>query len=103
MKKHKCKIGYSVENDAREKFYADCTTLKDVEDYEKVAYNKAVDDFTDKFLIELSESVIWGMLIECHKDNSFSDTSNKIVDYVVDTANKVSEQLKGAKQNEDFK
>lgn len=77
-------------------------TIEDVDMF-KLGYSKGISDFTDKFLLELSESVIWGMLIECHKDNSFNDTVDKIVEYVVDVARNTSEQLKGAKQDEDFK
>ena len=34
------------------------------------------------------------MLVNSHKDNSFNDTSDKIVDYVINTANEIAEQLK---------
>lgn len=75
-------------------------TIEDVDMF-KLGYNKGINDFTDKFLLELSESVIWGMLIECYKNNnSDSATSTKIVDYVVDTVKEVSEQLKGGENND---
>lgn len=74
-------------------------TIEDVDMF-KLGYNKGITDFTDKLLLELSESVIWGMLAECHKDNNLNNTSTKIVDYVADTVKEVSEQLKGVKQND---
>ena len=57
-------------------------------------YNKAIDDFAENISLEISESIIWGMLVNSHKDNSFNDTSDKIVDYVINTANEIAEQLK---------
>lgn len=68
-------------------------TIEDVDMF-KLGYSKGINDFTDKFLLELSESVIWSMLINCHKDNSFNDTADKIVNYVVDVVRSTSEQLK---------
>ena len=56
--------------------------------------NKAIDDFVKNISLEISESIIWGMLVNSHKDNSFNDTSDKIVDYVINTANEIAEQLK---------
>ena len=57
-------------------------------------YNKAIDDFVENISLEISESIIWGMLVNSHKDNSFNDTSDKIIDYVINTANEIAEQLK---------
>lgn len=56
--------------------------------------NKAIDDFVENISLEISESIIWGMLVNSHKDNSFNDTSDKIVDYVINTANEIAEHLK---------
>ena len=44
FRKHKCNVGHSSEVDPKEKFYSDCTTFENVEEYERKAYNKAVDD-----------------------------------------------------------
>lgn len=44
FRKHKCNVGHSAEVDPKERFYADCTTFENVEEYERKAYNKAVDD-----------------------------------------------------------
>lgn len=33
FKKHKCNVGHSAEIDPKEKFYADCTTFENVEEY----------------------------------------------------------------------
>ena len=62
-------------------------------------YNKAIDDFVENISLEISESIIWGMLVNSHKDNSFNDTSDKIVDYVINTANEIAEQLKAGGEN----
>ena len=64
-----------------------------ISDYE-IGYNKAIDDFVENISLEISESIIWGMLVNSHKDNSFNDTSDKIVDYVINTANEIAEQMK---------
>lgn len=57
-------------------------------------YNKAIDDFAEKFSLEISESLIFGIIADSHKDNSINDTSDKIVDYVIETSKKIAEQLK---------
>lgn len=59
-------------------------------------YNRAVDEFAGRMSLEISESIIWGMLVNSDKDNSFNDTSDKIVDYVIDTAKKIAEEMRGA-------
>lgn len=64
-----------------------------------IGYEKAIDDFARKFTLEISESIIWGMLVDSHKDNSFQDTADKIVDYVIDTAKNIAEQLKESGKN----
>ena len=66
---------------------------------ERIGYNKAIDDFVENISLEISESIIWGMLVNSHKDNSFNDTSDKIVDYVINTANEIAEQLKAGGKN----
>ena len=60
----------------------------------KEVRDKAIDDFVENISLKISESIIWGMLVNSHKDNSFNDTSDKIVDYVINTANEIAEQLK---------
>ena len=60
----------------------------------QLGYSKAIDDFVENISLEISESIIWGMLVNSHKDNSFNDTSDKIVDYVINAANEIAEQLK---------
>ena len=65
----------------------------------RLGYNKAIDDFVENISLEISESIIWGMLVNSHKDNSFNDTSDKIVDYVINTANEIAEQLKAGGEN----
>ena len=61
----------------------------------KEGFLKAVDEFTEKISLEISESIIWDMLATMNRNSSLSDTSDKIVDYVIDTAKRVAEQLKG--------
>ena len=55
---------------------------------------KAIDEFAEKITLEISESIIYGMLFD-NRDNSYFDTADKIVDYVIDTSKKIAEQLKG--------
>ena len=70
------------------------------QEYVEQAYNKAIDDFVENISLEISESIIWGMLVNSHKDNSFNDTSDKIVDYVINTANEIAEHLKVGGEND---
>ena len=62
---------------------------------ERKGYNKAIDDFTGKIKENISESLIWGMLVDWFKHEYMNDTSDKIVDYVIDTVKETAEQLKG--------
>ena len=55
---------------------------------------KAIDEFAEKISLEISESIIWGMVVTAHRDGNCSETSDEIVDYVIDTAKSVAEQLK---------
>ena len=57
-------------------------------------YNKAIDDFVENISLEISESLIWGMIADCFKYKNMNDTSDKIVDYVINTANEIAEKLK---------
>ena len=57
-------------------------------------YEKGIDDFTENISLEISESLIWGMIADCFKYKNLNDTSDKIVDYVINTANEIAEQLK---------
>lgn len=55
---------------------------------------KVIDEFCEKLSLEISESIIWDMLATMSENSSLSDTSDKIVDYVIDTSKKIAEQLK---------
>ena len=77
-----------------------CNEVRAMAKHDKQVYNKAIDDFAENISLEISESIIWGMLVNSHKDNSFNDTSDKIVDYVINTANEIAEQLKAGGENE---
>ena len=74
--------------------------IEELSKYAERQYDKAIDDFVENISLEISESIIWGTLVNSHKDNSFNDTSDKIVDYVINTANEIAEQLKVGEQNE---
>lgn len=64
-------------------------------EYEKSkAYEKALDDFVNKFVIDFSESVIWSNALECAKYLNIDECTNKNIDYTYDTVRKVAEQLK---------
>ena len=67
----------------------------ELELHDKEIRNKAIDEFVDKFSLVISESIIWGMLVDSDKDNSFNDTAEKIVDYVIDTVKKTASLVKG--------
>lgn len=58
FKKHKCNVGHSAEIDPKEKFYADCTTFENVEEYERKAYNKAVDDIIKSIKEEYAFTIL---------------------------------------------
>lgn len=71
-----------------------------LEERDEETRNKAIDDFKEKIKEKISESFIWGMLVDSHKDNSFNDTSDKIVDYIIETSKEIAEQLKDGGVNE---
>ena len=70
------------------------------QEYVEQAYNKAIDDFVENISVEILERIIWGMLVNNDKDNNYSVTSEKIVDYVIDIIKEVAEQLKVGGENE---
>lgn len=76
----------SVVKKLEKKFYYDR--------FEKEIRAKAIDEFAEKLSLEISESIIWDMLATMSKNGSLSDTSDKIVDYIIDTSKKIAEQMK---------
>ena len=70
------------------------TIGKTVEQFEQEIICRAIDGFTEKIKANISESLIWGMIADCFKYKNMNDTSDKIVDYVINTANEIAEQLK---------
>ena len=66
----------------------------------KDGYAKAIDEFAEEIAFGIYESVIWDMLATMSKNGSLSDTSDKIVDYVIETSKKIAEQLKGGATDE---
>lgn len=40
----------------------------------KEVREKTIDDFVENISLEISESIIWAMLVNSHKGNSFNDT-----------------------------
>ena len=77
----------SVVKNLEKKFYYDR--------FEKEIRAKAIDEFAERIALEISESIIWGILPTDCKDG----VSDEIVDYVIDTSKKIAEQMKG-EQNE---
>ena len=67
--------------------------------HQSIGYRKAIDDFAEKIKENISESLIWGMIANCFKYKNMNDTSDKIVDYVINTANEIAEQLKVGGEN----
>lgn len=60
------------------------------DNYETV-YDTAINDFVEEFSIDLSESIIWGLI---SNKNSLNDKSDMIVDYVISEVNRVADKLK---------
>lgn len=77
-----------------------CNEVRAMAKHDKQAYNKAIDDFAEKIKENISESLIWGMIANCFKYKNMNDTSDKIVDYVINTANEIAEQLKAGGESE---
>lgn len=70
--------------------------MQTLEDYR----NKVIDEFAEEIAFGIYESVIWDMLATMSKNGSLSDTSDKIVDYVIETSKKIAEQMKAGVENE---
>lgn len=69
---------------------------RQIEKAKRKARAKAIDEFVERMQLEISESIIWGMLsIDC-KDS----VSDEIFDYVIDTSKKIAEQMKAGGENE---
>ena len=93
--KNKMVVRVDVEN-------MDCIKdkIEELSKYAENQYSKAINDFVENISLEISESIIWGMIADCFKYKNMNDTSDKIVDYVIDTANEISERLKAGGENE---
>ena len=74
--------------------------IEELSKYAERQYNKAIDDFAENISLKISESIIWGMIADCFKYKNMNDTSDKIVDYVINTANEIAEQLKAGGEND---
>lgn len=57
--------------------------------------NKAIDEFAEQISLEISESIIFGFIVDSDRVGNFDDASDKIVDYVIDTVKQIAEQMKG--------
>lgn len=66
-----------------------------IKHYEQKSRAKAIEEFAEKISLEISESIIYGMIFD-NRDNSSFDITDKIVDYVIDTAKKIAEEMRGA-------
>ena len=73
--------------------------LLDLSSHDANVRADTIDNFVKEFSLELSESIIWGMIADCFKYKNLNDTSDKIVDYVINTANEIAEQLKAGASN----
>ena len=62
--------------------------------------NKAIDEFVSILSIRISEVFIWDMLITMNKNSSLSDTSDEIVEYVIETSKKIAKKMKGGATDE---
>ena len=58
----------------------------------------AIEEFAEQIELGISESIIWDMLATASKNGSLSDTSDKIVDYVIETIKEIAESMKGEKE-----
>ena len=72
--------------------------IKKLEGHDKEVRAKAFEDFAEKLSLEISESIIWGMVVTAHRDGNCSETSEEIVDYVIDTAKQIAEQLRRSEE-----
>ena len=73
--------------------------IEELSKYAEIQYEKAVDDFAENISLKISESLIWGIIADCFKCKNINDTSDKIVDYVINTANEIAKQLKLDRKN----
>lgn len=101
------KITLQLENDIQKGKTTVVTTMENIQEhYDDLAIferNKAIDDFAEKISLEISKSIIWGIIADLNKYDNMNDTSDKIVDYVVDTSKKIAKQLKeGINYERDF-
>lgn len=67
-------------------------------DYEQGIRTKSIEKFAEQIELGISESIIWDMIATASKNGSLSDTSDKIVDYVIETIKEIAESMKGEKE-----
>ena len=68
--------------------------LLDLSSHDAKVRADTIDNFVEEFSLELSESIICGMIADCFKYKNLNDTSDKIADYAIYTVKKIAEQLK---------
>ena len=68
--------------------------LLDLSSHDAKVRAGTIDDFVKEFSFELSESIIWEMIADCFKYKNLNDTSDRIVDYAIDTVKKIAERFK---------
>ena len=88
--------GFEQDVDYLERIYG----AEPIKEHDKEIYNKALDDFIENISLEISVSLIWGMIADCFRYKNMNDTSDKIVDYVINTDNRIAERLKAGDTNE---
>lgn len=92
-RKHQCD---KPENEGNMGKYCHKCSLEILMEYERKIYNKTIDEFEEQLSLKISESIICGILFD-NRDNSSYDTSDKIVDYVIDTVKKIADEMRGTK------
>lgn len=75
-----------------------CNKCDDIEewlaDHDKQIRDEVIDEFISKSDIEISESVIWNMIVS-GRNKDASDLSDELVDYFSEVIRLVAEQMKG--------
>ena len=71
----------------------------DLSDHDKQIRDEVIDDFTEKISLEISESIIWGILADWHKHDNMNDIPDKIDNYIIKTSKEIAEQLNAGGEN----
>lgn len=58
---------------------------------ESLAYNRGARAFAEKLILNISESLIWNMLV--NMNSNYSDTADNIADYFYDSINDLLKEM----------